>query len=48
MCSVTGAGKEVDVESVIQNRESLIKFIKEVTNRHDWEFGELKYLSDWK
>ncbi len=46
--SVLGGGKEADVEAALQNRESLIKFIEDVTNHHDWEFGELKYFSDWK
>ncbi len=46
--SVNSGGKEVDVDAVLQSRESLIKFIEDVTNHHDWEFGELKYLSDWK
>lgn len=46
--SMTGGGKDADIEAVLKSRESLIKYIEDVTNRHDWEFGELKYLSDWK
>lgn len=46
--STNSGGKDVDVDAVMQSRESLINYIEEVTNHHDWEFGELKYLSDWK
>lgn len=48
MYSTNSGGKDVDVDAVMQSRESLINYIEEVTNHHDWEFGELKYLSDWK
>lgn len=48
MFSMTGGGKDADIDAVLQSRESLIQYIEDVTNRHDWEFRELKYLSDWK
>ena len=46
--SVIGGGQETDVESALQSRAGLIKFIEDVTNRREWQFGELKYLSEWR
>ena len=46
--ALVGGGAEADVESALQGREGIIKFIEEATGRHDFEFGELKYLSEWR
>lgn len=43
-----GGGKEADVEAALQGRDGLIRLIQNVTGRHDLEFGELKFLTDWK
>lgn len=45
---VNGGGKEADIDLAMQGRDGLIKYILGVTNRHDWEFGELKTLSEWR
>ena len=46
--SVIGGGEEADVESALQGREGLIKFVEDVTNHREWKFGELKFLSEWR
>lgn len=46
--SLVGGGAEADIASALEGREGIIKFIEGVTNRRDFEFGELKYLSEWR
>ena len=46
--SLIGGGAEADISSALQGREGVIKFIEDVTGRHDFEFGEMKYLSEWR
>ena len=46
--SLIGGGAEADISSALQSREGVIEFIEDVTGRHDFEFGEMKYLSEWR
>ncbi|KAF7792720.1 hypothetical protein EIP86_003818 [Pleurotus ostreatoroseus] len=46
--ALVGGGAEADVESALQGREGIIKFIEEATGRQDFEFGELRYSSEWR
>lgn len=41
-------GHGVDIDSLHASREALIKHIKETTNRHELEFGELSWISEWR
>ena len=46
--SLVGGGAQADIASALSGREGIINFIEGVTNRHDFKFGELKYLSEWR
>lgn len=46
--SVIAGGKEADTASLGSNREALVSFIHEVTKRQELEFGETKWLTEWR
>lgn len=41
-------GQQLDLDSLFASREVLIKFVKDFTNRPELEFGNMKWLSDWR
>ena len=42
------SGKRAKLEPLMQGRDEIAKFIRDVTNRTDLEFGEVKWLSDFR
>lgn len=42
------SGHEVDLNALFASREALIKFVKDVTNRPELEFGNMSWLSEWR
>ncbi|KAJ3529077.1 hypothetical protein NM688_g7904 [Phlebia brevispora] len=41
-------GKQADLATMQQGREQIIKYILDVTNRHDLEFREVKFVKEWR
>ena len=41
-------GQEVDFNPLLASREALIAFVKGLSNRSELEFGQLKWVSEWR
>ncbi|KAJ3518626.1 hypothetical protein NM688_g9412 [Phlebia brevispora] len=37
-----------DLKAISDDRDALFKFIKDVTNRHELEFGNITWMSEWR
>lgn len=46
--SVMVGGKEADTVTLGSDREALISFVREVTKRQELEFGETRWLTEWR
>ena len=46
--SVTAGGAEADTAALASSRETLVNFVYEVTKRHELEFGEMIWITDFR
>ena len=42
------SGKDFDPKVYLDDRERLVEFVYSTTNRRDLEFGEIKWITDWR
>lgn len=46
--SITAGGEEADITSLASSRDALVNFVYDVTKRQELEFGEIKWLTEFR